>query len=162
MLISLQKVPKTAMARKDCLLPARARYVLGYMTYGIEEPVPGKPHIPIGKPLGVAQIAELLGVRRRYVQSLLADATFRTELATAIAQMRQGYAAKAINRIAEIIDSPNEGVALRAAQAIIGDDAKGSTVNLSVATQTNVHADIKPGYVLKLPPDFSPEDENAT
>ena len=75
-------------------------------------------------PLGVAHIAELLGVRRRYVQSLLADATFKTELAAAIAQMRQNYAAKAINRMAEIIDSPNEGVALRAAQAIIGDDPK--------------------------------------
>jgi hypothetical protein len=76
MLISLQKVPKTAMARKGCLLPARARYVLGYMTFGIDEPVPGKPHIPVGKPLGAHQVAELLGVRRRYVHSLLADPTF--------------------------------------------------------------------------------------
>jgi hypothetical protein len=154
MLISLQKVPKTAMARKDCLLPARARYVLGYMTFGVGEPIPSKPHIPVGKPLGINHIAELLGVRRRYVQSLLADPTFKTELAAAIAQMRQGYAAQAINRIAEIIDSPNEGVALRAAQAILGDDAKNPVVNVSVATQNNVATTIRPGYVIKLPADI--------
>ena len=153
MLISPQKVPRTAMARKDCLLPARARYVLGYMVYGVDEPVDGKPHIPVGKPLGAHQIAELLGVRRRYLYSLLADATFKTELAAALAQKRQGYAAKAIDRIGEIIDSPNESAALNASKAILGEDAKGPVVNVSVATQTNVGA-IRPGYVIRLPPDL--------
>jgi hypothetical protein len=32
--ISLQKVPKTAMARKGCLLPARARYALSSASVG--------------------------------------------------------------------------------------------------------------------------------
>ena len=158
MLMSLQKVPKTAMARKGCLLPARARYVLGYMTFGIDEPVPGKPHIPVGKPLGAHQVAELLGVRRRYVYSLLADPTFKAELAQALAQKRQSYAPKALDRIGEIIDSPNEGAALRAAQTILGEDAKGPVVNVSVATQTNVA--FKPGYIIRLKePRPAPPDE---
>jgi hypothetical protein len=154
MLISLQKVPRTAMARKDCLLPARARYVLGYLVYGIDEPVDGKPHIPVGKPLSGHQIAELLGVRQRYVYSLLADATFKTEFAAALAQKRQGYAAKAIDRIGEIIDSPNETAALNAAKAILGEDAKAPSVNVSVATQTNLAQDIRPGYIVRLPPEL--------
>ncbi len=77
------------MARKDCLLPARARYALGYLVYGIDEPVEGKPHIPVGRPLSPAHVADLLGVRRRYVLGLLGDPTFKAEFDAAVALARR-------------------------------------------------------------------------
>ena len=118
--------------------------------HGVDEPVDGKPHIPVGRPLSPAHVAELLGVRRRYVLSLMSDPTFKIEFNAALTQKRQGYAAKAIDRIGEIIDSPNESAALNASKAILGEDAKGPVVNVSVATQNNVAA-IRPGYVVRLP-----------
>jgi hypothetical protein len=149
MLISLQKVPRTVMARKDCLLPARARYALGYLVHGIDEPVPGKSHVPVGRPLSPQHVAELLGVRRRYVLDLMSDPTFKTEFVAALALKRLAATPEALHRITEIVGSDNEGVALRAAQTIVGDDTKGPSVSVSV--QNNVGA-IKPGYVIRLPP----------
>jgi hypothetical protein len=158
MLISLQKVPRTVMARKDCLLPARARYALGYLVHGLDDPVDGKPHIPVGRPLSPQHVAELLGVRRRYVLNLLSDPTFKTEFNAALALKRQAATPEALHRITEIVGSDNEGVALRAAQVIIGDDAKPS---INVAVQTNV-GEIKPGYVIRLPAGLVPPDQDAS
>jgi hypothetical protein len=155
MLKSLQKVPRTAVFPKDCTLPARARYALGYLVFGVDNPIPDRPDIPVGKPLSIAQAAELLGVRRKWVRGLLADQTFKLEFAAALAQLRQGYAPTAINRIAEIMDSDDESVALKAAKAILGEDAKSPVVNVNVETQTNFAA-IRPGYVIRLPPDLAP------
>jgi hypothetical protein len=153
MLISLQKVPRTVMARKDCLLPARARYALGYLVHGLDDPVEGKPHIPVGRPLSPQHVAELLGVRRRYVLNLLSDPIFKTEFNAALALKRQAATPEALHRITEIVGSDNEVVALRAAQTIVGDDTRGPSVSVNV--QTNVGAPIRPGYVIRLPPDLT-------
>jgi hypothetical protein len=160
MLISLQKVPRTVMARKDCLLSARARYALGYLIHGVDEPIPGKPDIPVGRPLSPSAVAELLGVRRRYVLGLMSDPTFKTEFNAALALKRQAATPAALHRITEIVGSKNEGVALRAAQTIVGDDTRGSSVNVNVL-QNNVDAEIRPGYVIKLPPDIDDAEPEA-
>jgi hypothetical protein len=152
MLISLAKVPKTVMARKDCLLPARARYALGYLVHGIDEPIPDKPYIPVGRPLSPSAVAELLGVRRRYVLNLMSDPTFKIEFNAALALARLAATPRAIHRMTEIVESENEGVALRAAQAIVGDEKAGPNVNVRV--QNNVA--FKPGYIIRLRPDVAP------
>jgi hypothetical protein len=158
MLKELKNVPATRRPSNSGLTP-RAQVVLALMTYGIERQDPDHPNIPVGKPLGAYQIAEILGVRRRYVHNLLADAVFKTELGQALTQMRQGYAAKAINRIGEIIDSEDEDVALKAAKAILGEDVKGPVVSVNV--QTNVGTQIRPGYVIRLPADLTHPDPEA-
>jgi hypothetical protein len=154
MLKSLQKVPRTTVFPKDCALPARARYVLGYLVFGIDSPIPNRPDIPVGKPLTVAQVSELLGVRRSYVRGWLADQTFKLEFAAALAQVRQGHAPTAISRIAELMASESEGVALRAAQAMLGEDVKAPAVSVTVNNQTNLAAQIRPGYIVRLPADL--------
>jgi hypothetical protein len=141
------------MARKDCLLPARARYALGYLVHGVDEPVEGKPHIPVGQPLSPSAVAELLGVRRRWVLGLMSDPTFKTEFNAALALARQAAMPRAIHRMTEIVESENEGVALRAAQAIVGEDAKGPSISVSV--QNNVAGAIRPGYIVRLPPEVA-------
>jgi hypothetical protein len=149
MLISLQKVPRTVMARKDCLLPARARYALGYLVHGIDDPVEGKPQIPVGRPLSPAHVAELLGVRRRYVLSLMADPIFKTEFNAALALARQAATPRAMHRMTEIVESENEGVALRAAQAIVGEEKAALNVNVAVSNQ------IRPGYIIRMPAEIA-------
>jgi hypothetical protein len=134
MLKELKNIPATRRQSNSGLTP-RAQVVLALTVYGLEEPDPDHPNIPAGKPVGAYQIAELLGVRRRYVHNLFADATFKTELAAALAK-RQAYAAKAIDRIGEIISSPNETAALNASKAILGEDVKAPAVSVTVNNQS--------------------------
>ena len=97
-------------------------------------------------------VAELLGVRRRYVLDLLSDPTFKTEFNAALALKRQAATPEALHRITEIVGSDNEGVALKAACVIVGEDAKGPSINVNV--QNNLVAPIRPGYVVRLPADL--------
>jgi hypothetical protein len=136
MLMSLKKVPATVMARKDCLLPARARYALGYLVHGIGEPAPDRPDIPVGKPLSIPHVADLLGVRRKYVRGLLSDAIFKAEFAQALAAARAAYAPAAVHKLGSLINSDDERIALQASKAILGEDAKAPAVQVNV--QTNV------------------------
>jgi hypothetical protein len=137
------------MARKDCLLPARARYALGYLVHGIDDPVEGKPHIPVGRPLSPAHVAELLGVRRRYVLNLMSDPIFKTEFNAALALARQAATPRALHRMTQIVESENEGVALRAAQAIVGEEKAALNVNVAVSNQ------IRPGYIIRMPAEIA-------
>jgi hypothetical protein len=125
---------------------------LGYLLFGVDEPVEGKPDIPVGRPLSPSAVAELLGVRRRYVLNLMSDPVFKTEFNVALALKRQAATPEALHRITEIVASDNEVVALRAAQAILGEDGKGPSVSVSV--ENNVA--VRPGYVVRLPPDLAP------
>jgi hypothetical protein len=58
--------------------------------------------------------------------------------------------------LGELLDWQGEGraadanVRANAAKTIMGEDAKGFSVNVNVATQANVTNDIRPGYVLDL------------
>jgi hypothetical protein len=163
----LKDLPATRRPTNLALTP-RAQTVLGYITYGIEQPDPDHPDIPVGRPLGPYHVAAILGVRRSYVRGLIADPVFKTEMARATADARAALQPKAMAVLGELLDWEGAGSSVDAnvraavAKTILGDDVRAPVVNVSVATQTNVHGDIRPGYVLKLPADFSPEDENAT
>jgi hypothetical protein len=153
MLKSLRKVPATAWARKDCLLPARARYVPGYLVWGIDEPVPERPDIPVGKPLSIPHVADLLGVRRKYVRALLSDPIFRIELAYEISNCRLLLAPQALDALVKLLDWQGEGKAadaairLRAALAIIGEGHV-APVNVNVGVQSTSAIQVRPGYVI--------------
>ena len=156
MLQNLNKLPAVKLRDESALSP-RAQTVLAYMVYGLD-----KPHgdLPTGRPLGVQQVAELMGVRRSYVRGLLANPVFKVEYNQAIALARQAATPRAFHRIVELVESENEGIALRAAQAIVGDE-KGFSVNVNVATQTNIAAAIRPGYAIRLPADLAAREEPA-
>jgi hypothetical protein len=155
MMKDLKNVPTTRRSPNPALTP-RAHTVLGYLTYGIEENDPDHPDIPTGKPLGPYQVAEILGVRRAYVRGLISDPVFKTEMARATADARAALQPKAVATLGELLDWQGEGraadanVRANAAKTIKGEDAKGFSVNVNVATHTNGTNDIRPGYVLDL------------
>jgi hypothetical protein len=164
MLKELKDVPATRRSTNPALTP-RAQTVLGYLAYGIEKPDPDHPDIPVGRPLGPYHVAAILGVRRSYVRGLIADPVFKTEMARATADGRAALQPKAMAVLGELLDwegsgsSADANVRAAAAKAILGDDVKGPTVSVSVAAQTNVSADIRPGYVIKIPADLEADLE---
>ena len=150
MLQNLNKLPAVKLRDESALSP-RAQTVLAYMVYGLDTP---HGDLPAGRPLGVQQVAELMGVRRSYVRGLLANPVFKAEYNQAIALARQAYAPEAVDRIAQAMRNTDDAIGLRAAVAMLGETAKAPVVNVSVATQTNVAQDIRPGYIVRLPPDL--------
>jgi hypothetical protein len=158
----LKNVPATLRSTNLTLTP-RAQVVLGFLTYGIDKPDPGHPDIPTGRPLGPYQVADILGVRRSYVRRLIADPVFKMEMVRATADARAALQPKALHVLAENMDwigddkAADANVRANAAKAILGEDLKGSSVNVQMTTQTN----FRPGYIVQLPPGFVPDDETA-
>jgi hypothetical protein len=155
MLRELKNVPATRRATNLALTP-RAQTALGYLTYGIEERDPDHPDIPTGRPLGPYQVADILGVRRSYVRRLIADPLFKIEMARATADARAALQPKALRVLAENMDwigddkAADANVRANAAKTILGEDAKGSSVNVHMTNQTL--STFRPGYVVRLPP----------
>jgi hypothetical protein len=131
------------------------RRVAALMVYGVDGRMAERHGLEPGKPLAPQTCADYLGVRRAYVRNLLADPLFRAEMTQMLAAKRLGYMPHALERVRELTDSDNEGVALRASETMLGErQGSGTTVNVH---QTNVNATaIRPGYVVRLPPDLTP------
>jgi hypothetical protein len=156
----LRNVPATTRPTNPALTP-RAQTVLGYLVYGIEEPDPDHPDIPTDKPLGPYQVAAILGVRRTYVRGLMADPVFKTEMARATADALAALEPKAVSTLCELLDWQGDGraadanVRLNSAKTIMGEDAKGLSVNMNVQNNL-VGGATQLGYVLGLPAKFKP------
>jgi hypothetical protein len=157
MMNELKNVPATRRSANPALTP-RAQTLLGYLTYGIEEPDPDHPDIPAGRPLGPYQAAAILGVRRTYVRTTIANPVFKVEIARAAADARAALQPKAVATLGALLDwegsgsSADANVRATAAKTILGDDTRAPSVNVNV--QTNVDQAIRPGYVIRLPPDL--------
>jgi hypothetical protein len=67
---------------------------------------------------------------------------------------QQAHTPEALDRTIGLMRSENERVALRACQDIRGTSKQGLNVNVGIAV--NPHDGIRPGYVIKLPPDLEP------
>jgi hypothetical protein len=151
----LKDVPATRRSTNPALTP-RAQTLLGYLTYGIEEPDPDHPDIPTDRPLGPYQAAAILGVRRTYVRATIANPVFKVEMARAAADARAALQPKAVATLGALLDwegsgsSADANVRATAAKTILGDEVKSPAVNVSV--QANVATAIRPGYVVRLPP----------
>jgi hypothetical protein len=158
----LKNVPATRRSNNSALTP-RAQVALALMVHGIEAPDRVHPDVPTGRPLGPYQVADILGVRRSYVRRLMADPLFKIEMARATADARAALQPKALHVLAENMDwigddkAADANVRANAAKAILGEDLKGSSVNVQMTTQTN----FRPGYIVQLPPGFVPDDETA-
>jgi hypothetical protein len=77
-------------------------------------------------------------------------------LTAKIADLRVGAHPGMIRNMIDIANDPGEGTAadrtvrLKASLAVLGEQAKDGGVTMNVGVQTNVAADIRPGYVLDL------------
>jgi hypothetical protein len=136
-------------------LSDRARVILASMVYGIEGKLAEKHGLEPGKPLGPQQVADLYNVRRAYVRQLLADPIGKAEMMAMLAAKRVSHMPAALHRIATIVQSDNEAVALRASETILGETAKGPAVTVNVSN----FAQIRPGYVIRMPADIAPASD---
>ena len=108
----------------------------------------------MGQPLSLEDAATALGLRRRNARQIFETPAFRKMLNAKIVDLRVGAHPRMIRNMIDIANDPGEGTAadrtvgLKASLAVLGEQAKGVTVNVGV--QTHVAADIRPGYVLDL------------
>jgi hypothetical protein len=111
--------------------------------------------LPTNEPLSLEQAAAALDIRRRNARQIFATTAFRRLYAASIADVRSGVHARMVHNMVKIANDPGDGTAadrnvqLKASQAVLGEEAKGSNVTVNVGVQNNV-GNIRPGYVLDL------------
>lgn len=91
-----------------------------------------------GKGFGMKAVAEITSTPLRTIQAIIRDPTVRSELAASIATKRAALAPSAVDKLGELLDDESGSVALGAAKAILGDEAKSPAVSVTVANQVNV------------------------
>ena len=143
-------------ARPLAELTPKHRAILSALVYGLDGRTAEQHGHEPGKALTQHETAAYFNVRRAYIRDLMDAPLFKAEFAAAFANKRMGYAPRAIDRIADAMESPDHNTVLKAAIAMLGETAKTPNVNVSVTNQTAFLAgNIKPGYVLKLPAETS-------
>jgi len=146
-------------------LTPKHRAIIVLLVHGLDRPHAAFPNLAVGQPLTANECADVLGLRRKYVRRLLNEAVFRTELNAAAHALRASAVPKALRQMIDLMDWQGDGraadakVRLEAAKAILGEDGASLSVNVNVASQTNVG--IRPGYVLRLPPEPAPSTLDA-
>jgi hypothetical protein len=137
-------------------LGERHKQLAELMTFGLEGLASRLPDKPIGQPLSVDEAAAVLGLRRRNARQILASPGWQKIYAELLADVRTGAKARALREIIDLVGRVGEGkaadakVRLEAAKTVLGEDAKGVSVNVQVNNQTNNMTAIRPGYVLDL------------
>jgi hypothetical protein len=137
-------------------LAARRRLLAEYMVHGTEHQRARRLGLPLNVPLTLEQAAAVLDIRRRNARQISRMPDFQRLMASLNADLRNGFKSRAIRRMGELVDWQGEGtaadatVALKASQAVLGEEAKGLSVNVQVNNQTNNTTAIRPGYVLDL------------
>jgi hypothetical protein len=69
---------------------------------------------------------------------------------------QQAHTPEALDRTISLMRSADERVALKACQDIRGAGKQGLNVSVGVGVAVAPHDGIRPGYVIKLPPDLEP------
>jgi len=148
-------------ARKPLVeLDARGRLLVEYMSAGLPQSladVAARINVKPNEPLTLTQAADLLHIRRRNARWIATQSVFQTALNAEVDAIRSGSKIRAMRRIAELVDDSGDGTAadrkvqLAAAQTVLGEQAKGVSVNVN--TQFNNNVVVTPGYVLDLRPD---------
>jgi hypothetical protein len=135
-------------------LEAKHLEIIEHLVYGLDRPHPDLPGLQLGQPLSVESAATALKVRRAYIRKLLAEPIFKSAYSRAMKDRREAATPRAIAKLEQMLDEPKASDVIRAAKILLGEDAKGFGVNVKVNNQTNVAQTIRPGYVLRLPPDI--------
>jgi hypothetical protein len=144
-------MPLTLHDKSIPALNDRHRQIIAALVYGIDGRVAEKHGLEPGKALKPQTAADYFKVRRRYVYDLMADPTFKSELMREIATKRLATMPEALDRLTAIMRSDNDPVALRAAEAILGDQVGQArpAIALTVNNTTQV-ANFRPGYVIRV------------
>ncbi len=130
-----------------------ARRLAHLMVFGLDEPDPRFPEIEAGVP-SLSNAAKLLGIRWPTARLISDSAGYQRVHAEMMVALRNGAKPKALHRIIGLVDERGDGkaadrkVQLEAAKTVLGEDAKGVSVNVNVNTQVNT--DFRPGYVILL------------
>ncbi len=159
---------KLASKRKPLeALDARGKLLVEYQIYGCPHewirqytrlaPVGEDPwrRIPIepGWPLTLEEAADALRIKRRNARWISRQPVFQRELAEQLQTLRNGMKARAVLAQGEILDDRGDGAAadrkvrLQAAQAILGEDNRDRSVNVTVNNGVQLTA----GIVVRLP-----------
>lgn len=136
-------------------LHPRHLLVIEKLVHGVDRPNRAIPDIAPGTPLTANQAADVLNFKRRYVRRLCLEPIFIAKLTQEMNALRSAAKPKAIKKMVDLVDWIGEGgaadakVALEASKAVLGEEAKGISINVGINNQMGVH--IKPGYVVRMP-----------
>lgn len=135
-------------------LDARQLLLVEYVVHGCSKPRLVEPFgLKPGVPLPIEQAADVVGIKRRNARRLAATPIFQRAMAKAVSDLRTGAHARAVNRMVTLIDEPGAGkaadrkVQLAAAQATLGEEAKGASLNVQINNNVQQIA----GYVIRVP-----------
>jgi hypothetical protein len=147
---------KRRRAAGELELGERHKQLAELMTFGLDRLNSTLPNRLIGQPLSLDDAAAVLGLRRRNARQILASPGWQKIYAALLADVRTGAKARALREIIDLVGRVGEGkaadakVRLDAAKTVLGEEAKGVSVNVQVNNQTNLAEAIRPGYVLDL------------
>lgn len=136
-------------------LHPRHLLVIEKMVHGVDQPNRAIPDVEPGVPLTANQTADVLNFKRRYVRRLCLEPIFIAKLTQEMNALRSAAKPRAIKKMVDLVDWKGEGgaadakVALEASKAVLGEEAKGISINVGVHNHLGVH--IKPGYVVRMP-----------
>jgi hypothetical protein len=157
---------REARTRKDetslTSISDKQRAILTALVYGLEGAAAEKHELEPGKALTPIEAAAYFHVRRAYVRDLLQQPLFKAEMSAAIANKRLGYMPEALDRIGQAMRNQDDNIGLRAAVAMLGERSGANAVTVTVNNETNIAAQIRPGYVVRLPADLAPDAECET
>jgi hypothetical protein len=166
-LVSLGHVRPASKKKPLTALDAKAQLLISYLVSGCPhdyvtqitraaptefDPDARRPLEP-GEPMKLEEAADLLRIRRRHARWIMAQPIAQKELALQLQALRSGMKAHALMTVGEIMTERGENTAadrkvrLQAAQTIIGDKARGPSINVNVGVGVN----LQPGVVIRLP-----------
>jgi hypothetical protein len=156
-----QKPLKRVSPRKPIRqLDSRGERLCELMAFGTDDPEEAAQWgVPAHEPLSLKQAAPLAGLRMKNARFLFSETVFMKEYSRALASAKNGHRARAIQRIADIMDNEGEGTAadrkvqLSAAQALLNDgDGKSGSTNVNLQINNNAPT-LMAGIVVRLGPD---------
>ena len=139
-------------------LTARHMVYIDRMVFGLPRPLQAFPDLEPGIPLSENEVAMAFGLRRNHIRRLMREPVaiaYRNKL---IHQLRTGEHAKSIHTMRVVRDDKGDNAAadrtvrLKAAQSLLGEDAKGLTVSIT----NNLGVSVRPGYVIRQPERTAP------
>ncbi len=149
---------KVASDRKPLReLDERGLRLVDLMTLGLTpEEASGYPELPLSAPLTLDQAARVVGLKLKNARFIFASQPFLKSYSANLAAIRNAHKARAVAVLAEVMNSPGEGLAsdravrVKAASQLLndGDSRSGSQVNLQI---NNGGPALAPGIVIRLP-----------
>lgn len=141
-------------------LDSRGERLCELMAFGTDDPEEAAHWgVPAHEPLSLKQAAPIAGLRMRNARFLFSETVFMREYSKALASAKNGHRARAIQRIANIMDDEGDRTAadrkvqLQAATVLLGDNEnKAGSTNVNLTLNQNT-VNLTAGVVIRLPSD---------